>query len=249
MRSFFGPSWLKPFSSQRRKQQHRDRQKARRHFMEMLEIRTPLDGSCLVDVIGGDLVIACDASANGLKVTQEAPGSYRVTGLNRGSGGTIVNGSSANGSYLATGVDNDFEIDMNQGGDDLLEIVGPLDVPDDLAVALGNGDVLIDGTSGLVEVHDEATITGGTGSNDDVEILNEVKFGDDVLITAGSYVKILSNGTSIGPVFEGEVVIDVGNFLIKSYYESTGPVFQNEVAIVAGQHRVHQHRNGADLCR
>ena len=62
MTSLLGPSWLKPFSSQRRKQQQRDRQKARRHFMEMLEIRTPLDGSCLVDVIGGDLVIACDAS-------------------------------------------------------------------------------------------------------------------------------------------------------------------------------------------
>ena len=56
--------------------------------MEMLEIRTPLDGACLVNVIGGDLVIECDASDNGIKVTQEAPGSYRVitvgTGYNDG---------------------------------------------------------------------------------------------------------------------------------------------------------------------
>ena len=239
------PAPMKPSSFSRRKQHHRDGRKARRHVIETLEIRTLLAGSCFVDIVGKDLVIQCDASDNGIKVTQEAPGSYRVTGLDRGAGGTSVNGSIPNGSYLATiddrdrrvrrGRGSDIEIDMTQGGDDLLQIIGPLDVPDDLAVALSNGDVLIDGTSGVVQVRDETAITGGTGSDDNIEIFNEVKFNDDVTLTAGGDVSIFSDGTSTGPVFEDDVeIVAAGNVYIDSYGTSTGPVFEDEVEIVAG---------------
>lgn len=173
---------------------------SRRMAIESLEVRAVLDGSCFVSVVDGDMAVKCDDAANGVHISQVAPGEYLVEGWSQGQVGTSINGSPPNGSFLATGVDNDVTIDMAQRGDDFLRISGPFDVPGDLRIAQHEADVEIYGRQGLVEVHGDTHITG-THMWDSLTMEDALAFRGDVRLDVGGWIYIESWGSSTGAVF------------------------------------------------
>src|SRR5262249_45868122 len=101
---------------------HSSNRTNRKLTFQTLESRQLMAGNVSAAVINGDLVVKGDVKSNDVAIFQVMqqgqviPGRYFITGLN---GTTINNGNSG---FNATGVNRDFLIKMNLGGDDHVAI-------------------------------------------------------------------------------------------------------------------------------
>jgi hypothetical protein len=145
----------------------------RKLTFQTLESRQLMAGNVAVSVVGGDLRITGDDSANDIAVFQTMqqghviPGSYYVSGLN----GTTINGNQ--GGFYFTGVNRDFNINMGQGDDHLaMGFVSGFDpslsnanfiVPRNLSVTMGNGNNNLE-VKGIT-VGNNTSILAGSGNN------------------------------------------------------------------------------------
>ena len=201
----------------------------RLHTLERLEHRSLLAGDCTVTVSGGDLIIRGDALANQIEIRQISAGNYEITGQD----GTLINGAP---SFLAKRVNDDFRIEMAQGGSDSVKLLGALRVPDRLDVVMGDGNLQILGTTGIVRVGGVVDIH--RASPDvffELTIRDQVQFDRKVTLTGCESVFIESRGQLTGPTFNDPLVIMSCDFLqIESFDQSVGPRFKKSVTLGAG---------------
>ena len=153
---------------------HNSNRTNRKLTFQTLESRQLMAGNVSAAVINGDLVVKGDVNSNDIAIFQVMqqgqviPGRYVISGLN---GTTINHGTGFN----ATGVNRDFLVEMNLGGNDHVAIgnMNPSNpnltnasfiVPRNLNVALdtsGDNNLEIKG----ITVRNNATITAGSGDN------------------------------------------------------------------------------------
>jgi hypothetical protein len=154
---------------------HNSNRKNRKLTFQTLESRQLMAGNVSAAVINGDLVVKGDANSNDIAIFQVMqqgqiiPGRYVISGLN----GTTINHGT--GGFSATGVNRDFLVEMNLGGNDHVAIgnMNPSNpnltnasfvVPRNLKVTLdtsGDNNLEIKG----ITVRNNATITAGAGDN------------------------------------------------------------------------------------
>jgi len=154
---------------------HNSNRTNRKLTFQTLESRQLMAGNVSAAVINGDLVVKGDSHSNDIAIFQVMqqgqiiPGRYVISGLN----GTTINHGT--GGFSATGVNRDFLVEMNLGGDDHVAIgnMNPSNpnltnasfvVPRNLKVTLdtsGNNNLEIKG----ITVRNNATITAGAGDN------------------------------------------------------------------------------------
>jgi hypothetical protein len=133
--------------------------------IERLERRTLLDGDVTAFVADGDLFVRGDDDDNRVQIVQHQPGTIRVRGLED----TTVNGEEFVNFAVAL---NDVRVHTRQGGEDTVEIQGPLQLGGGVHARLGEGVLVIEGTLGPVEIAGDVTVRPGSGG--DVQFRNEV---------------------------------------------------------------------------
>jgi hypothetical protein len=154
---------------------HNSNRTNRKLTFQTLESRQLMAGNVSAAVINGDLVVKGDSHSNDIAIFQVMqqgqiiPGRYVISGLN----GTTINHGT--GGFSATGVNRDFLVEMNLGGNDHVAIgnMNPSNpnltnasfvVPRNLKVTLdtsGDNNLEIKG----ITVRNNATITAGAGDN------------------------------------------------------------------------------------
>jgi len=150
--------------------------------VEAFESRLLMDGDVSALLSGGDLVIRGDAQDNQIVITQLAAGTIRIAGLEQ----TTVNGKP---SVDVQNFSGDLLVQMQQRGDDNVAIMGPLNVPHDLRARLSAGELVIEGSSGLVNIGNNLNVQ--TGRDGHLTIRNEVKTGGGTSIDAGGDVNFV----------------------------------------------------------
>jgi len=100
-----------------------------------------LDGNITAAVSNGNLVIQGSSEDNQILISRPHTGTIRIEGLED----TTVNGKD---SVDFSQFSHDLSIQMQQGGDDQVAIQGPFKVPHDLQAHLGDGEIVIEGSTG-----------------------------------------------------------------------------------------------------
>src|SRR5258708_37640092 len=122
--------------------------------VEAFESRLLLDGDVSALLSGGDLVIRGDAQDNQIVITQLAAGTIRIAGLEQ----TTVNGQPSVDVQKFSG---NLLIQMQQRGDDNVAIMGPFNVPHDLRARLSAGELVIEGSTGAVNIGNNLNVQTG----------------------------------------------------------------------------------------
>src|SRR5262245_21184616 len=156
--------------------------------VEALEERFLLAGNVRAAIRGGDLILRGDVRDNQMVLTQPAAGMLRITGLE----GTTIN---AQGFFDVRSRFDDVVIGLQQGGEDQITILGPMNAPGDLRVRLGGGTFLLDGSSGPVRIGQDLGIR--SRPNGDVTIRNEVRFVGDTSIGAGGSAHVVAGKAAL----------------------------------------------------
>src|SRR5215217_6462163 len=113
--------------------------------IEPLERRVLLDGDVTASFSGGDLAVRANDADNHVRILQPRPGTIRVVGLDD----TTVNGEE---SVEFSGELDDVRIRTRREGEDTIEIQGPIRIGGDVNARLGEGEFVIEGTLGPVEI-------------------------------------------------------------------------------------------------
>jgi hypothetical protein len=185
----------------------------RKLAFQALEPRAMMAGDVTVNVVNGDLVVTGDSGANEVAIFQTItdgqliPGSFFVNGVN----GTTINGGA--GATFA-GATRDFKIDLAGGSDRLTLGQGnhfsTFRVLGDLDIKMGNGANRVN-LQGIT-VHDDASITTGTGG-DNIQVRAIIGDPDvdgghnDLTIKTGNGIDSAQVRHS---VVRGDVLIDTG---------------------------------------
>src|SRR5262245_8656042 len=156
--------------------------------LEALESRCLMAGNVSLGLQAGLLVLSGDALANHVQVSEPAPGRIRVDGLD----GTTVNGQ---GSAEVTGTVSGAALRFEQGGQDQVVIVGPVNVPGKLRIALADGDLTIEGSAGRVRVGSDLVVRGGDNVN--VTLVNNVSVRGRTDIAVGGSVTVASGKAAV----------------------------------------------------
>jgi hypothetical protein len=133
--------------------------------IETLERRVLLDGDVAASFSNGDLTLRADDGDNHVRIEQPRDGTVRVVGLDD----TTINGDD---SVEFSGGLNDVRIRTRQGGEDTVEIQGPVRIGGDVNARLGEGEFIIEGTLGAVEI--AGSVVTHLGSESDVQFRNDV---------------------------------------------------------------------------
>ena len=160
--------------------------------IEGLEARRMMNGTVSVFVSSGDLFVSGDSEDNVIKITRPAVGKIRVAGLD----GTKVNGASFKDFSAAF---DDLKIRMRQGGEDEVAVQGPITFTGDLDAQMGNGQLVVEGSAGAVDIGDRLYVIGGARC--DVGIRNEVIVRGNATIQTGGAVDAAA-GLGILPDFK-----------------------------------------------
>lgn len=156
--------------------------------LESLEHRLLMAGDVSVAVRSGDLTVRGDAEDNQVYVAPSPLGGIRVAGRD----GTTINGAAfVDFRRVRDGV----SIRMTQGGEDQITIAGPLYLPDDLNVTMGDGAFTLDGTVGRVTVNGDLSVHAGDAGN--VSILNRVVVAGRTNIVAGGTVHVVAGRATL----------------------------------------------------
>jgi hypothetical protein len=132
-----------------------------------------LNGDVSAALKNGNLVISGDDGDNHVVLTQPAAGTFRLTGLDD----TTVNGQASADFAGATG---DLRISTKKGGgDDKIEIRGAIQIGGNVTANLGDGELVIEGTGGRVEIAGDVKASG-TG---------DVSFRNDVVVSGATRVR------------------------------------------------------------
>ena len=148
--------------------------------VETLERRVLMDGDVSASFDGGVLVITGDDGDNLVRITQPSAGTIRVAGLDDES---TINGEEA---VEFDGTLGDVRIDTRPGGgEDVVQIQGAIRIGGDVVARLGEGELVIEGTTGAVDIAGDLIVRPGSAG--DVSIRNDVTVhGDTRVKTAGS---------------------------------------------------------------
>jgi hypothetical protein len=150
--------------------------------VEALEQRVMLDGNVTASLTGGDLTVRGDAQDNHVLITRRSSGKIRIAGEED----TAVNGRRF---VDLPQMSDDLLILMRQGGADHVEIQGRFAVPGDLNAQLGAGELLIEGTSGPVEIAGDLIVS--TDEDGHVTLRNEVEAGGGTSVESGGDVNFV----------------------------------------------------------
>jgi hypothetical protein len=152
--------------------------------IETLERRVLLDGNVSAALTGGDLVLSGDRQDNHVQVIRQSASTVRVAGLDD----TTVNGRRSRD--FAASFD-DLKILMRQGGEDHVAVQGPIRLPGDLDAEMGDGEMIVEGSAGRVEIVGNLDVQGGGAC--DVRLRNDVVVDGDTTIKAGGEVTAHAN--------------------------------------------------------
>src|SRR5687767_9013058 len=100
--------------------------------VEVLERRMMLDGDVSASYKGDDLILKGDQLDNQVVVSRPSAGVIRLAGLEE----TTVNGEEFV-DFSAAALD-DLKINMRQGGEDQLTILGPIDIDGEVSAKIGD---------------------------------------------------------------------------------------------------------------
>jgi hypothetical protein len=148
--------------------------------IERLERRLFMDGNVHTAVVDGDLVITGDRDDNSV-IVQRLAGKVRVTGLH----GTSIDGGSFKEFSPAF---DDLEILMRQGGADDVSVQGGIKINGDLVAYLGEGEMVIEGSAGALQIGEKLIVRGGELGN--VHVRNDVIVGGTSDIANGGDVNV-----------------------------------------------------------
>ena len=151
--------------------------------IEPLERRVLLNGAVAAAFRAGDLSLSGDSSDNQVRIVRRSPTTTRVIGLE----GTRVNGRSF---VDFTGVLDDLTVSMRQGGDDQVQVQGPITIGGDVDGQIGDGEFIVEGSAGRVEIRGDLDLTAGAG---DVKLRNEVVVNGESDLRAGGAVTAAAN--------------------------------------------------------
>ena len=113
--------------------------------VESLERRLFMDGDVSVTFSNGELCIRGDGDDNQVIISQPSPGTIRVEGREE----TGVNGEE---SVDFSGPLDDLKVNMKQGGEDEVAIQGAMQIGGSVAAKMGNGQFIVEGSRGPVEI-------------------------------------------------------------------------------------------------
>jgi len=171
--------------------------------LEPLEHRLLMAGDVSVALRGGDLTARGDAEDNQVYVAPSPTGGIRFEGRD----GTTINGEAFVDFRRVRG---DVSFRMGQGGEDEIVVAGPLCLPDDLRVAMGDGAFTLDGTVGRVSVKGSLSVQAGDAGN--VAILNQVVVAGRTNVVAGGEVRVVAGLATLpdlsAAVFSDSLTID-----------------------------------------
>ncbi|MGH7180325.1 MAG: hypothetical protein ACREJC_23300, partial [Tepidisphaeraceae bacterium] len=164
------------------------RQNRMNRAVEALERRVMMDGNVTALLSGGDLTVRGDRDDNDIIMTRRNDGRIRIAGRE----GTTVNGHSF---VDLSAPSDDVLIQMQQGGEDFVEIQGRFTVPDDFNARLGAGELLIEGSFGPVVIGGDMYVT--TGDDGHVTLRNEVETRGATSIDSGGDVNLVGGQATV----------------------------------------------------
>ena len=150
---------------------------------ETLEARRFMAGNLSARYVGGDLRIQGDSADNQVSIFQTAAAKVRVEGHD----GTTINGRAFVDFNL---IGDDLMVVLGQGGTDRVTVNGSVRVPDDLAIFVAAGEVLLDGTRGKILIGGDADIRAGMAGS--AKLLNEVVINGNLHIDAGETAQLVA---------------------------------------------------------
>lgn len=152
--------------------------------VEALERRVLMNGQVTVTFRSGDLTLSGDSRDNAVRVDRRSSTLTRVTGLE----GTRVNGRSFIDFSDAL---DDVRLSLRQGGTDQVQIQGPLKIGGDLSGQIGEGEFIVEGSAGRVEIAGDMNVAAF--NEGDVTIRNDVLVRGDADIRAGGSATAAAN--------------------------------------------------------
>jgi hypothetical protein len=132
--------------------------------VEILEQRLFMDGDVYVGFNDGDLCIRGDGDDNQVVISQPSPGTIRIAGEDE----TAINGEEF---VDFAGSLESLKVNMKQGGEDDVAIQGALHIDGSVVAKMGDGEFVVEGSGGAVEIDGKLEVVGGTA---DVRLRNEV---------------------------------------------------------------------------
>ena len=151
--------------------------------IETLERRTLLSGNVTTSFRAGDLTLSGDSRDNQVRIARRSSTTTRVTGLE----GTRINGRSF---VDFTGPLDDLTVSMRQGGEDQVQLQGPLTIAGDLEGAIGDGELIVEGSAGRVQINGDLDLAAEDG---DVKLRNDVVVNGETDLQARGAVTAASN--------------------------------------------------------